>query len=229
MWFQSRGSLYLVLFCAAVFSTARVGYASHSTTHHPKLKTKASQEGYQRYLAHEEDWRAYKVFVISDDGAWAWLERTSYEGAIRDTTAKCNKHARQKGCRLFAVGNTVVVNMTREGQQQVVKKYGSQKSPSSIETEAPLHSAALAGFKAYQLRADSLKYKVFVLSDDGDWSYQAESTYEEALEVATDRCDAFASRRGLCQIFAVGDVVIWDLPETEKQAVIGAYRVSRGN
>ena len=88
---------------------------------------------------------------------------------------------------------------------------------------------ARLGFEGYQIYPDLNAFKVFVLEDDWAWEYRNRDTYEAALKAAMDACDKHASRRGLCRLFAVGDTVVWDMSEKERDAVIEAYRTRNDN
>jgi hypothetical protein len=114
-------------------------------------------------------------------------------------------------------------------QKKVIAEYKSSKTPISIEGTAPLGSSALGGFGGYQSAYDLEQFKVFVYADDGAWAYRMESTYEDALRFAMDACDGHARRRGLCRLFAVGDIIVWEMSDEERDSVVEKYRTKSDN
>jgi hypothetical protein len=199
-----------------------------SNMKHPKLISARHQRMFQDYLDNFEGSQGFKVFVMSNLGTSSWLSRATYENALKDAMTSCAGATNVAGCRLFAVGDTIVWDMTRDKQEKVIAEYKATKTPTSFDTTASLGSSSLLGFQNYELVTDDHRFKVFIFSESGNWSWRTRLTYEEALKDATDSCGQRA-RRGLCRLFAVGNTVVWDMSEKERDAVIEAYRTKNKN
>ena len=205
------------------------GASEDSTFPHPKLNSARHKKEFQDYLRHFEGPQGYKVLVMSPRGAFAWLSRASYEMALNDTINWCAERTTLAGCKLFAVGDTIVWDMSLTEQEKVIGAYKASKTPISIEVTAQLSTSAIGGFGGYQSAYDLEQFKVFAYSDDGAWAYRMESTYEDAFRFAMDACDGYARRRGLCRLFAVGDTIVWEMSDKERDAVVERYQTKSDN
>jgi TPR repeat protein len=138
------------------------------------------------------------------------------------------------GCRLLAVGNTIVWDMPEVEREQVVAAYRVSRAKIVIPSQLTLADAkilssdGLAGFRRY-IRMDAYgKFKVFAAARKGAWSYRSGVSYDTAAKAALDVCQSYAgsgySQSSKCRLFAVGDTVVWNLSKREAQKVIAAYR-----
>ena len=125
---------------------------------------------------------------------------------------------------MFAVGNTIVWDMSEEEQKKIFAKYESEKTELNI-ANAPLSSGSIYVFNNnYKREDDCERYKVFVMSENGAWNFTTRPTFEEAQSDAIALCDFHAGRRRLCHLFAVGDIVVWDMSEEARAEVIKDYK-----
>ena len=226
------GVLRLLLFVFALQMGGLVQFpavSAASNFEHYKLNSPTLVSLFQKYLAYHEGPRTFKVFVMSMRDAASYRSRMTYESALGEALTSCASLTGLSGCQVFAVGNTIVWDMSRDEQEIIIAEYKASKMTPSIVTKAPLHRRALAGFQEYERATVGPLFKVFVLADDGSWSYRIRPTYEDALRDSMEGCEKYASRRGLCRTFAVGNTIVWDMSESERDAVIDAYRNTNSN
>jgi hypothetical protein len=140
------------------------------------------------------------------------------------SSTECNRYTALAGCRLFAVGNTIVWDMPEGEQKRVFAKYESEKTELNI-ANAPLSSGPIYVFNNdYKREDDCGRYKVFVMSENGAWNFTTRPTFEEAESDAITHCDFHAGRRGQRHLLAVGDIVVWDMSEEARAEVIKDYK-----
>ena len=81
-------------------------------------------------------------------------------------------------------------------------------------------------FRAYQKTDDSSSFKVFLRNDAGAWAFNARESFYSAWHAALSDCHRRSKdyeQTGNCRVYAVGDVMVWDMPGNERDAVIKAY------
>ena len=220
----------------AVFIAAAFSLWPHNTqgasAEHPMLISARVRNGFLDYRALDEGPDRFKIFALSPRGAvgsWAYYIDAIYDQAVSLAMGHCAEGTDLAGCRLFAVGNTIVWDMSDKELQSVVASYKSQKLTAlPIATTARFYRGALSGYHRYKaFTISELQAKVFVLSEDGSWASKFHPTFEEALQDALQTCENFTSRRhGSCRLFAVGDTVVWDMTDGERNEVIASYNSS---
>lgn len=223
----SESMSFRMLRCLALVAMVIVGLSGCSqtgTAQHPMLARPKVFEAYEKYELRFEGDNSFKVFALANDGAWTWRMRPTLDAAIEETMTECAMYTNLSGCRLFAVGNTIVWDMPEEEQKMVLAKYESKKTELNI-ANAPLSSGAIYMFNNdYKREDDCERYKVFVMSENGAWNFTTRPTFEEAQSDAIALCDFHAGRRRLCHLFAVGDIVVWDMSEEARAEVIKDYK-----
>ena len=191
-------ALGLPMACATPSSVS----PAESPATHPMLTRSAHKKMFQGYVDYSEGLQGFKVLVMSNRGDWSWRSRATYEAALNDVMTACVGYTILGGCRLFAVGDTIVWDMPREEREKVIAEYKFGKSI-AVDTEAPLGKNAVDGFEEYKMAYVLKAFKVFIVADDGAWARGIRPTYEEAVERAMEGCEYYAGRRGTCQLFAV--------------------------
>ncbi|NIM29683.1 MAG: hypothetical protein GTO67_12910 [Gammaproteobacteria bacterium] len=200
--------------------------SQNQTTQHEMLNRPSTAEEFKRYTLYFGGDSIFKAFALSNSGALSWRVRSTPEAAIRDAITSCASNNYGGDCRLFAVGNKIVWDMSDEERQATVMAYSREKTALDLP-EAPLSSASLWALQIYWKVEDCDKFKVFLLADNGAWTKLDRPTYEEVLEDAFSLCDYYAGRPGLCRLFAVGNTVVWDLQEGEIAGIVEDYRKPR--
>ena len=184
--------------------------------------TSDSLKAFETYKSIDDGLHEFKVFVLSEDeDAWSYWRALRYEEAERGAMEGCWKHTRR--CRILAVGDVVVWSMGDDKRAAVVKAYQSEKQVLvSPAPDAPFGPSGIKGFNKYEVWNEGSAFKVFVLSTDGAWTYKMRSTLAEAIEAAMTACGGY-TRRGTCQLFAVGNTVVWGMSKRDKEQAIAAY------
>ncbi len=195
-------------------------------TRHPMLNRPSTSQGFERYTLYYEGDNTFKAFVLSNSGAWSWRIRPTPQAAIDDALTSCAANSYLAGCRLFAIGNTIVWDMSEREREDTIANYELGKTKLDLP-DAPLSSSALWGFEIYLNVDDCEKFKVFLLAENGAWTQLERTTYEEVLKDAFNLCDIYAGRPGLCRFYAVGNTVVWGTAEDEIAEVIEDYRKPR--
>lgn len=118
-----------------------VGLAGCLGTGNSNLTPHAGQLSEQGYRDYREwsDKRYFKVFYHADDGAWAWRSRSTLNAALKEASSSCEGHVSSAfGCRLFAVGNTVVWGKSEGHIAKVLAAYRQKnKAPKVVTTRPP--------------------------------------------------------------------------------------------
>jgi hypothetical protein len=68
----------------------------------PHLKTDAAREAYRAFRAAPPP----KAFALAPNGAWAW--RSDGSAVMRAAVERCQTHAKEQTCKLYAVDDVVV-------------------------------------------------------------------------------------------------------------------------
>ena len=134
----------------------------------------------------------------------------------------CAGYTNLAACRLFAIGNTIVWDMSAQEQKDAIAKYGQEK-PQRETVDAPLTSVGVAAFDRYLNIDDCERFKVFMLAENGALAKLDRATYDEAFQDTLLLCELRARRRGLCRLFAVGNTVVWEMSKDEIAEVIEEY------
>ena len=124
----SESMSFRMLRCLALVAMVIVGLSGCSqtgTAQHPMLARPKVFEAYEKYELRFEGDNSFKVFALANDGAWTWRMRPTLDAAIEETMTECAMYTNLSGCRLFAVGNTIVWDMPEEEQKMVLAKYRS--------------------------------------------------------------------------------------------------------
>jgi hypothetical protein len=192
---------------------------------HPKLSRPGARHNFENYKAATEVDSAFKVFVMSPIGASSWRVRSTFEQALKDALGACQGGTSADNCQLFAVGNTIVWDMSRSEQERIISEYKAGKLGTPIHTTAPLNQSGIRGFGSYRHSVEGKQFKVFMFNErSGSWAYRMRASYEEAVRDATSSCEEYSRQAGDCRLFAVGDTIVWDMTEKERAAAIHAYR-----
>lgn len=83
-----------------------------------------------------------------------------------------------------------------------------------------------AAFRVYQKFDEAFEYKVFVRNHEGAWAWLVRNHYYSAQSGAIKACQERSresGQSGVCRLYAVGDDIVWDLPEKEREDIIMAY------
>ena len=183
--------------------------------------TPEGAKAFAEYSAWDEGPNLFKVFILSESGAWSWSARFSYEAALHDAIEHCEQApgSRRGLCHLYSIGDTVVWELPEQEIQSVVSTYQFGKTDlGPPATEAPLGVRTLQAFRAYQ---QALDYKFFAIGGRS-WGTSNRDSFELALEETMDTCRQYANRP--CELFAIGDTVVWGFSEQIKAQVMDAYR-----
>ena len=186
---------------------------------HTRLQARAP-DGLQRYLDFDEGDAHYKVFVAGLEGGWAFRSRLSYEHAVSDALEACNPPGGgYYYCRLFAVGNEIVIDMSSAERERTIKAYKESRQTSAsllLPVESHVGTKCYALLKRYWALGDATSYKVFVFSEEGVCSYRSRSefdqAYGEAMRGCADRVDSESIGRD-CHVFAIGNQLVWKKSE----------------
>jgi hypothetical protein len=201
-------------------------YSQAESAQHQMLNRPSTLKAFEKYKMYYEGDQTFKAFVLANDGALSWRIRPTPQAAIDDAMTSCASNTGLAGCRLFAIGNTIVWDMSAQDRKDAIATYGKEKPQREI-VDAPLSSSALWGFDTYLTTDDCDRFKVFMLAENGAWGKLTRKTYDEAFEETLLLCDQYARRRGLCRLFAVGNTVVWEMAEDELSEVIQEYRKPR--
>jgi hypothetical protein len=171
-----------------------------------ELRPYVEPPAYGDYVSAERypHFKAIAAHLLSGLSGVASNEATP-SAAITRAMAECEKKI--KPCRLYAVGDTVVLNMSQQEIDASVSKYS--------------RSGRIArAFKSYLLASD---FKALAVDPSSGWSAAGVGlpTLAEAIEEAMARCSEDART---CQLYAVGDVVVYGLPKDQADAAIEQYR-----
>jgi hypothetical protein len=188
---------------------------------HARLQGSAP-EALRKYLDFDEREFHYKVFVAGMNGGFASLARTSFRRAVSEALERCNPvDGSPETCRLFAVGDVVVIDMSDDERERAIADYKvSRQRVASLEIpeDTNIGVTCLSLFSKYRALNDLASFKVFVLARDGPCSYRSRSSYGRAREEAVESCSKRSKphyRGGGCFIFAVGNRVVWE--ENDKE------------
>ena len=180
-------------------------------------------EDYRRY---DEGNHGFKVIVMSaKTNLVYWAANPSYEAALEETVNACKGAGFSRSCRLFAVGETTVWDLTEGEQEKAIAKYRAGRSP-PVDTA---YSNLLKGPGAKEVFEKYLDYeagngfKVFAMHPKGAIGYTARETYEAAEKRAMDNCKEYAKSWG-CKLFAVGNTIVWEMSSAERDNAIKVYR-----
>jgi hypothetical protein len=161
---------------------------------------------YDVYLSEKKyfDFKALAVHLSSGLSGLAWDEATPV-AAIARAMSNCEKKI--KPCKLYAVGDATVIDMTPHQVDAVISEYS-------------ISGQIARAFKAYLLAAD---FKALVVDPSTGRSATGSglTTPANAIEVANGRC---AEGGHLCELYAVGDVVVRGLPKEQADAAVEQYR-----
>ena len=183
----------------------------------PQLSWRGQQD-FEKY----REYGAFKAFAFDPySSRWGYYHRSQTpQGAIDMALRYCGKD--EWKCELYAVGNTVVAGMSPEQLAAVIEQYKERDGPGGPSDQ----SAREEGFSAYLKYGEAFHYKVFVAAEEGAWAYRIRETIDSALQKAMKACRdhvKVANNTGRCRVYAVGDTVVWDMPEKERQEYIKAY------
>ena len=193
----------------------------------PFIASVQARAAFEKYLEYDEGNRHFKVFVLGRSGGYAWAARSSYEDAFKWADNGCAQSVSDFSCKLYAIGDTIVVSMKKADVEEVISMYVSRRGQSGNPYPTLLdHPRIAQGFKEYIATNDAGRAKVFVKDPEGAWSHRVEGTLEEAIEEALQECRSHSELPGAwgCRLFAIGDVVVWDMSESERVDVAGAYK-----
>lgn len=187
---------------------------------------------FQEYLSERTD-DGFKLFMVASDGTFAWSARSSFEAAFDTAREKCNELRNPWKCDLYAVGDTIVWGMPEKDRVAIIAGYRERSGQETRPAVAlPPPASTIEGEKAFLEYRDWDEgpnlFKVFALSKSGAWSWSTRFSYEAAERDAIAHCEeAPGSRRGLCRPYAIGNTVVWTMPETSVRSVISTYQISR--
>lgn len=102
---------------------------------HPRML-----QGFKQYQR-ADDFGEAKAFAKDSASAWSYRVRSSFEEAVEDAIEECQRYSKLPsswGCRLFAVGDTVVWDMSDKSVDEVIAAYQNREVTSAkvIETSA---------------------------------------------------------------------------------------------
>ena len=84
-----------------------------------------------------DDSNQFKLFAVGTQGAYAWWNGQSYEELYKWVMNSCGGLSNQGRCKLYAVGNTIVWEMSEAERDQVIAGYSSNQ-PDASENPYPL-------------------------------------------------------------------------------------------
>ncbi|HSS63944.1 MAG TPA: hypothetical protein VLS27_05890 [Gammaproteobacteria bacterium] len=200
----------------------RVGVPEyHSADSLPEIFTVKGAEAFTEYKFWKEGPNLFKVFVLSHYGAWSWNTDFSYEQAEREAIELCEqaRHSRRGSCRPYAIGDTIVWEKSEKETRAVASAYKSSKTfLGTHAVNASLGFKTVRAFRTYQLDPD---FKFFAVGNNA-WGKSDRASFDLALEEAMSVCKKYAGRP--CELFAVGDTVVWKMPENKLREIMDAYK-----
>jgi Zn-dependent protease with chaperone function len=150
------------------------------------------------------DFKAMAANIPSGLSGVASNEATP-SGAIASARSQCEKMI--KPCQLYALGDTVVVNMSKDQIDVVSSKY---LKPGRIER----------AFRSY-LSGNDFKALAVDMESGRSGTAFGQTTPTRAIEEAVARCSEGGRT---CELYAVGDEVVHGLPKERHDAAIEQYR-----
>ena len=228
--FACRAALCIALaiVCAPVNGSERSdpapdGILEKSREDFRKAKVRVGEtvtEAYRDYLKRNEGRVRYKVFVLSEDGVTAhWLVRREIKTAIDDAMRRCVRASRGRECRIFALGKRVLWGLQEREIQEAVAEYERERStPSVVAERQALTVGALEGYEDYREKVNDFGFWVFAVAENGAWAYRHRTFLNAAIDDALISCQSY-SKGSPCKLFAIGDVVVWGMAESEVERV----------
>jgi hypothetical protein len=188
--------------------------------------------------------RTPMYFAVSTDGLFSWYSYCidyNCQAAQSDRREAIEQCKREGGadCVIFAVGGDVQVEY-RVGDPATMAP--AKTAPCIVDKFAPasavgaivaaLRPGACSDFRRFGYYGDS---KVFATSDLSKfrsargWSYRYGSL-DEAVKAAMDECAN--SQKSLsvsdpCQLFAIGDIVVYGMTEAEQRTAAEIYKKNK--
>ena len=86
----------------------------------PFIASVQARAAFEKYLEYDESNHHFKVFVLGRSGGYAWAARSSYENAFKWADNGCAQSVSDFSCKLYAIGDTMVVNMKKADVEEVI-------------------------------------------------------------------------------------------------------------
>lgn len=175
-----------------------------ASTYARRVVERISGDQFQQYLAKND----FKAFVADvSRGYWSYqTDRPSLSVAIMVSVARCRMQ--NPSCELYAVGNHVVFGQPDVEKKTTMATYVREVLLKKLEF---FKQPQYTNFKAIAGNPDSMLFSM---------SYGRESAAEamrEAMRACTERYKS-------CQVFAVGDIIVFGLPQEQVDAIVDEYQ-----
>lgn len=183
-------------------------------------------------------------FAVSSDGLFSWYiycidyNCQAAQGYRREVIKDCEEEG-GTDCVIFAVGDKVEVEY-RVGDPATM--VAAKSTPCAIDTftanaaanaiVASLRAGACGSFRRFGYLDD---FKAFAASDPAKfrsargWGSRYGSP-EEAMKIAMEQCAKSQKELSIsepCQLFAIGDIVLYGMNEAEQHAAAELYKKNK--
>jgi Zn-dependent protease with chaperone function len=193
-----------------VFDRSASDLAEAIDSYHKEATWPANIKNPLREYLNEEKFVDFKAFA-ADPTQKNWQResgRSSPNKAIEETVALCR--SRNTLCELYAIGNHIVFAQSDEEKKATAVSYAREVLEKKLEF---FRQPSYADFKAVAGNPDIMTYGLSLSYD----RTSANDAVQEALRTCSEQ---FAP----CQIFAVGDVVVFGMPQERIDQLVEEYQ-----